>query len=199
MKKISLLVFAVVLAASSNVFAQSKNVIKMNLWSPIVSTWNFAYERVLNEKTAVQLGFAFISKKVETTKYSGFQIQPEVRFYLSESKEAPSGFYIAPFFRYRSLSLADQYTDFEYDVFGNWTGNYVIKEAKATWTSIGGGLVIGGQWLFANDHVAFGVFAGPAYYSHGFKFEGDADEDNFSLKGNGGFAIRSGVTLGVAF
>jgi len=193
MKKVSLLVFAVMLAASSSVFAQSKNVIKMNLWSPVVSTWNFAYERAINEKVAAQLGFAFISKKFEDTKYSGFQIQPEVRFYLSESKEAPAGFYIAPTFRYRSLSLTEPWLTTD------GSGNIVDTEAKMTWTSIGGSLAIGGQWLFANDHVAFNIFAGPAFYSHDFKYEGGASEDNFSLKGNGGFALRSGVMLGVAF
>ena len=166
---------------------------------PAVATWNFAFERAITEKASAQLGFAFISKKYENTKFGGFQIQPEVRFYLSESKSAPAGFYIAPTFRFRKLTLSDTYQDFEYDASGNWTGNYVTTEAKATMTSIGGSLAIGGQWLFANDHVAFNIFAGPAYYSHSWKFEGNATEDNFSLKGNGNFTFRSGVMLGVAF
>jgi hypothetical protein len=193
MKKMILVAFFATLFLTNVSAQERKNVIKMNLWSPVVSTWNFAYERALNEKMSVQMGFAYTTKTLDDTKYRGYQIQPEVKFYLSE-KGAPAGFYVAPFARYRSLSLSTEFPTYDEDGFP--TGQ--TEEQKATWNSVGGGLVVGAQWLFA-ERVAFGLFGGPAFYSHSFKYEGNASEDNFSLRGNGGFAFRSGVTLGIAF
>lgn len=194
MKKISILPLLLFFCVTGNLFAQSKNVIKINVWSPVVATLNLSYERALSEKMSAQLGFAYTTIGNSGVKYRGYQIQPEVRFYLSE-KAAPAGFYVAPFARYRNLSVTTESP--EYDANGFATGNTV--EEKADWTSIGGGLVMGAQWLFGNEHVAFGVFGGPAYYSHSFKYEGNANENSFNLKGAGGFSFRSGVTLGVAF
>lgn len=195
MKKISILSLLLFFCVTGNLFAQSKNVIKINLWSPIVATANLAYERAITEKVSVQLGGAYTTVGSSGIKYRGYQVQPEVRFYLSE-KAAPAGFYVAPFARYRSLSVAVE-TD-ELDSNGMPTGNTV--EDKATWSSVGGGVVVGAQWLFGNEHVAFGIFGGPAFYSHSWKYEGSSGEDDFgSVKGAGGFSFRSGVTLGVAF
>lgn len=195
MRKITLLTLFILIAATSNIFAQErKNVVKVNLWSFAAATFNFAYERALNEKTSVQLDAAYTGVSSGGTKYSGYQIQPEVRFYFSE-KGAPSGFYVAPFARYRSLGLS--VTAPEYDSYGNPTGNTTTD--KMTWNSVGGGLVVGGQWLFGG-RVALGVFGGPAYYAHSFKYDGNATQDNFTIKGGtGGFSFRSGLTLGVAF
>lgn len=195
MKKITLSIAALLCLAGSVIGQDRKNVIKMNLWSPVVSTWNFAYERAISEKTTVQLGFAYTTKNYLDTKYRGYQIQPEVRFYLSE-KSAPAGFYVAPFARYRSLSATAESEVVDPNT-GMPTGE--TETAKATWSSYGGGLVVGGQWLFAGDRIAFGIFGGPAFYAHSFDYEGTATEEDFNFKGNGGFAIRSGVTFGVAF
>jgi len=189
MRKITLLTLFILIAATSNIFAQErKNVVKVNLFSFAASTFNFAYERALNEKTSVQLDAAYTGASAGGYKYTGYQIQPEVRFYFSE-KGAPSGFYVAPFARYRSLKVSESYSD----AYGNSVTD------KITWNSVGGGLVVGGQWIFGG-RVALGVFGGPAYYAHTLKAVGNANADSFSVKGGtGGFAFRSGVTLGVAF
>lgn len=195
MKKITLSIAVLLCLAGSVIGQDRKNVIKINLWSPIVSTWNFGYERALSEKVSVQLGLAYTTKSYKDTKLSGYQIQPEVRFYLSE-KAAPAGFYVAPFIRYRSLSASAETP--VYDPNNSYVQTGTTKE-KATWNTVGGGLVVGGQWLFADERIAFGIFGGPAFYSHSYKYEGTATEDNFNFRGTGGFTIRSGITLGVAF
>jgi hypothetical protein len=193
MRKITLLTLFILIATTSKIFAQErKNVVKMNLFSLAAATFNFAYERALNEKTSVQLDVAYTGVSSGGVKYSGYQIQPEVRFYFSQ-KGAPSGFYLAPFARYRSLGVSAQAADV--DAYGNVT----TVTDKMTWNSVGGGLVLGGQWLLGG-RVALGVFGGPAYYAHSFKYEGSANSSNFNIKGGtGGFSFRSGLTLGVAF
>jgi len=188
MKKISILSLLLFFAVTGNLFAQSKNVIKVNLFSAAVATINLSYERAINEKVSAQLGFAYTSVGNSGLGYKGYQVQPEVRFYLSE-KAAPAGFYVAPFARYRKFDVTSEVTDF----------NGGTLEEKASWTSIGGGLVVGAQWLFGNEHVAFGLFGGPAFYSHSWKYENNANEAAFDVRGGGGFSFRSGVTLGVAF
>lgn len=73
-----------------------ENVVKINIFSPIIKTFNFSYERKLSATGSFQLGFFYTSFNPENTKFSGIGITPEYRFYLSES-EAPAGVYVAPF------------------------------------------------------------------------------------------------------
>ncbi len=172
--------FASVFTSNTAQAQESKHVVKVNLFSAVASTINVGYEFAFAEKVSGQLGFAYTAASSSGTKLSGYQIQPEARFYLSDGESAPAGLYISPAFRYRSFSLSS-------------------GGDKATWNSVGGSFVVGGQWLFANDHFALNVFGGPAYYSHSFDYEDGATEDDFSLRGSGGFSFRTGAMIGFAF
>ncbi len=168
----------------TTVFAQSevKNIFKVNLLSPIVRTGSFFYERVITEKSTAQLGFFYTGWSSSGTKIRGFGITPEYRFYVSNSKQAPQGFFVAPFLRYQNLELT---TD--------------AAAEKATLTAFGGGLVIGGQWIFS-ERISLDVFGGPSLNSRRFKAttNGTTEED-FTLTGFGSFGLRFGVTVGIAF
>lgn len=181
MKKLTygIVLLAAGLILSSSAFGQKKNAIKVNIFSPIFRTGSFFYERALNEATSAQLGFFYTGYKITDTKFSGYGITPEFRFYPSKNEDL-KGFYLGPFLRYQSFSLTEDVTD-----------------SKGTFSAFGGGLLIGGQFLFGNV-VTLDIFIGPAYYGGSTKVE-SGSEDAFDLGSFDGFGVRTGVTIGIAF
>ncbi len=173
-----LLVVIAGLVISCSIFAQKKNAIKVNIFSPIVRTGSFFYERALSDGASAQLGFFYTGYKVSDTKFSGYGITPEFRFYPSRNEDM-KGFYLAPFLRYQSFSLSDELNN------------------EATFSSFGGGVLIGGQFLFGNI-VTLDIFIGPAYNSGSTKVK-SGSADTFSLGSFDGFGVRPGVTVGIAF
>jgi hypothetical protein len=184
MKKILLLFLGLSFAGCLEGLAQTekKNLIKANLLSPIVRTGSFFYERVVAEKSSIQLGFYYTGFQIAGTRFRGFGITPEYRHYLSASQQAPTGFYIGPFLRYQNLDVS---------VENSSTGT-------ASLSSFGGGLVLGGQWVFS-DIVSLDVYGGPNYNARNITYAGGAVEDDFNFTGFGNFGLRLGVTLGLAF
>ena len=180
MKKISIL--AMCFVVSTIAFSQS-NAIKVNFLSPIIKVGNFQFEHVLNEKSSIQLGVFFGKIKVgdSDVSFTGLGITPEYRFYLGEDP-APSGFFVAPFVRYRSFTIKD-------DEFGD----------EGTISLFGGGLLVGRQWLFS-EKVTFELFLGPQFSGGSAKVtsgQGGSIEDDSDIFE--GFGLRAGVSLGFAF
>ena len=166
------------MAMPNKSFAQS-NVLKINIFSPVVKTLNLSFEHVTSSTSSFQLGFFYTGYSVSDSKFSGFGITPEYRFYLSESSEAPDGFYVAPFVRYQSFKITDETTDSE----GKLSG-------------FGGGVIAGRHWIF-KEKFSLDLFLGPAYYSG--KTEVTSGSDSFDTDAFDGFGVRLGVTFGIAF
>lgn len=154
------------------------NVVKINIFSPIVKTFNVAYEKKINATSSAQLGFFYTGYSTGDTKFSGFGITPEYRFYLSDT-EAPQGVYVAPFARYQSFKLEDK-----------------SLNNKGEFTAFGGGLIIGKQWIF-KERVSLDIFIGPAYFTGDTKVT--SGTNTFDTDAFDGFTIRTGLTLGIAF
>jgi hypothetical protein len=78
-KKLTIVITALMLLAGSfNLQAQEKgNVIKTNFLSPILRTYVFAYEKVINDNMGAQLGFYYTGWSVSDTKFSGWAVTPE--------------------------------------------------------------------------------------------------------------------------
>lgn len=190
-KLLTITAFALLIGLNANA---QKNVIKANIFSPIVRTGSFFYERVITEKMSFQLGFFYTGFKVGETKWRGIGITPEVRFYLSD-KETPRGFYLAPYLRYQSLTASMTTTSIDPNTFETTS-----VQAEANLTTYGGGLLIGHQWLIA-DRVSLDMFIGPSLNSGTVKAKASDGTDNESFKAGGltGFGLRTGITLGVAF
>src|SRR5665647_982080 len=98
----------------------------------------------------MQLGVFFTSLKVTDTKFSGFGITPEYRFYMSQ-KGAPKGFFAAPFIRYQNFKLTSPSLD----------NQGAIIDGSAKLSTFGGGVIIGFQGIIAN-HISIETFAGPS-------------------------------------
>ena len=92
MKRTILVTFICIAWCSFEATAQS-NVFKINIISPVVRTASVFYERALNDQSSLQLGFFYSGYSGNDTKFRGFGITPEYRFYLSETP-APAGFFL---------------------------------------------------------------------------------------------------------
>ncbi|UYN88341.1 MAG: DUF3575 domain-containing protein [Cyclobacteriaceae bacterium] len=158
---------------------QAQNVVKINILSPIVKTINVSYERAINENGSFQLGFFYTGWSNDLTKFSGFGITPEYRFYLSDSP-APEGVYVAPFIRYQKFNISDK----------------DVSDSEADFSAFGGGVVIGKQWVF-KDKITLDLFLGPAYYSG--KVSGQSGNTTFDTDAFDGFGLRTGINFGFKF
>lgn len=82
-------------------------------------------------------------------KFSAWGITPEIRFYpgAKVDKQAPHGFYLAPYFRYAKYSISASYSD-------DYNGKTETFDFKMSYGGFTGGLMIGAQWVFDN-HLTF--------------------------------------------
>lgn len=179
MKKISLagLLLATIATASFAQEPERKNNIKVNLISPLVRTFSGFYERKISPSSSLQLGVSYTGAELDEVKLRGWSVTPEFRYYATQ-KGAMQGFYVAPFMRYGNFEVDD-------------------KISKGDLKTIGGGLLVGNQWIFGKG-ISLDLFIGPSYNVGDLKItSGDTDPDvpaSFE-----GFGVRAGVTLGIAF
>jgi hypothetical protein len=124
---------------------------------------------------SLQLGVAYTGVKLDETKFDGLAITPEVRFYFKQ--KAISGLYAAPFLRYQNYSISN-------------------GADKASYTSFGGGALIGRQWVYGSGFV-LDLFFGPSFNSGDLKVKtGNEPDLNGGIDGMG---IRTGIALGFGF
>lgn len=184
------LVAAALLLGTTGASAQT-NAFKVNLLSPLFKTGSFFYEHKLNDASSLQLGGLMTYWGMGSdTKISGFALTPEYRRYLSNDKQALEGFYVAPFLRYQQLGLSN--TSAQDD------GTELTT--KATLRTIGGGVVVGHQWVY-RGRVTLDTFFGPSYNANAVKLKADDGTagGTFDVGSFQGFSLRTGITLGVAF
>lgn len=182
MKKVLLSGAFAMLALISKAQDVPKNAVKVNPLSLIFATGNFSYERAVSDNQSFQVGFFYTGMSISDIKYSGLGITPEYRFYIAGRKQALNGVYAAPFVRYQNFSIKDKETG-----------------DKATFTSFGGGAVLGWEKTWGSGFV-LDLFVGPAFNSGTVKVKDGSEEGTFDVAGSvDGFGIRTGITLGFAF
>jgi hypothetical protein len=184
MKKLKILFVVLMAGLFSFKVAQAQSVVKVNYLSIPLSTLNLAYENAFSDKASLQLqGYYWFGGSVGDVDYSGYGVTPEFRFY--PQGKAPQGFFLAPYARYQDWSIKSEVTD--------ETGTYT---AKANSTSFGGGLCLGGQWIFG-DLITLDVWGGPGYNFYNLNYE-QGEEGDISPRGEG-FTVRFGSTIGIKF
>lgn len=158
-----------------------RNVVKVNVLSPFVLTGSFFYERVLQERVSAQLGAFFTGFRIPATRFGGFGLTPEVRFYLAG--EAPKGTYLAPYYRYQKFNAR------------------IRRVAElASYSQNGGGIVLGRQWIIA-DLISLDAFIGAGYMAgkpKAINRSGQVEEVDVGPLGEG-FRLRAGITAGFRF
>lgn len=184
MKKI--IFVTLIVAFSINAFAQKKNAIKINLLSFAALTGSGFYERSISDKTSLQMGLYYTGISVSDVSYSGFGLTPEFRIY--PKGEGFKGFYVGPFLRYQNFSLEFPYID----------ENLVSQDGKASLSSFGGGVAIGGQFLLGGV-VPLDLFVGPGYSAGNVSFDAGTEDDVTIAGFAGGLMFRVGLAVGFAF
>lgn len=129
-----------------------KNVVKLGILNLAYGDYNIAYERVLNDKSSLNLTAGYLKPSLDLASindlikadegiwiqeiYGGKNIALDYRFYTGEI--APKGFYLGPYLRYWDLELllGDVVRPNNFDV------NTKLQ-------SIGAGIQFGYQWLIA--------------------------------------------------
>ncbi|MFM8911376.1 MAG: DUF3575 domain-containing protein, partial [Flammeovirgaceae bacterium] len=79
MKKLFTVLLTMVVGTAA--FAQKENVVKINIFSPIVKTFNVQYERKVKEDASFQLGFFYTGYSASETSFRGSLI---TRFFRSK-------------------------------------------------------------------------------------------------------------------
>ncbi len=179
MKKIAILGLSMLIIATG-LHAQKMNNIKTDLFSAFIRTGVIKYERAFTEDISAQLGFFYTgySPGSSETSLSGIGLTPEFRFYLSDTP-APNGTYLAPNFRYMSLTVEDP-----------------IAAEQATLTSLGFAINLGKQ-VVLKDIVVIDAWVGPVY---AFRSVDDpSGEVDTGINDVDGFGIRVGIAIGIAF
>ena len=159
-----------------NVWGQEKkNAVKILPLSLPLNSAVFEYERMLNEKNAVEFGIGlplkrtFVNKfgmswsedeNISNDKLDIFSLRAAYRHYTGKSM-LPKGFYIAPYIRYQNISAsADNVRTIEDDL-GNSSYN---EDYDAKIHTIGAGCQLGYQFLISKtitlDLFFFGLEAG---------------------------------------
>jgi len=154
---------------------EGKNIIKLNLPSLALKHYMVQYERVINNRQsfAISVGYSpsvdlpfkgtlmdqfsdneDAKNAIESTRFDKITITPEYRFYLSK-KGAPSGFYIAPFARYTTMTIEQDYK------FTPGSGIEHTAHLSGKFSGIGGGVMVGAQWLLGKNVTLDWWIAGP--------------------------------------
>lgn len=184
MKKV--FVSLMILVLGINLFAQDqpevateKNVLKVNTLALILTTGSIFYERQLSNIMSAQMGVGYFNYKIEDTKLNGLFLTPEARFYIR--KNAIDGFYMAPYLRYTRYGF-------------NTTSE--SGDSEGSFTSFGGGLSFGRQWIFKKGFV-MDLFFGGHYMGSQIKLTSGTQEPDLTKLS--GFRTRVGFCLGFAF
>jgi hypothetical protein len=157
-----------IFAIYSTVFAQ-KNVVKWNVSSVAFNNVYLTYERVIEKKFSVNLGVGYVptsllmvtgfvpdvksgdftrESPLKNMNMTGYSITPEFRFYTSLIKESPRGLYLAAYLRHSNYDLSYQNYAYNYkDEFDNNISKIANINFESSISSIGGGLMLGHQWI----------------------------------------------------
>ena len=168
----TLLISATLFSQESN-SSEKMNIVKTNVTAYAFRNINLTYERVINQRFSVAVGFGTMTKGsvpfsnsfIKDTEYANvevgltnFTIEP--RIYLG--KGYGHGFYLAPYYRYSSFDADNVVLNLDYGL-----GAVPLKiSGKATGNS--GGLMIGAQWFLGkSDNWVLDLWIVGAHYGKG--------------------------------
>ncbi|MFY7669887.1 DUF3575 domain-containing protein [Tenacibaculum sp. MEBiC06402] len=156
-----------------------KNVIKANPIGLAFGIAELSYERAISDNGSFEIGLAYagtdVSTGSETISASAFGGEGKYKFYFSSEKDAPRGWYAAPFVSYSTSSVEDS------------SGNDVGFNAFA------GGALAGYQWVFGGGDSGFALDL-----NFGAQYVSVSATEGTSVNIDG-FLPRIGVSLGYAW
>jgi hypothetical protein len=198
MKKNYFLLFLVLceLSYARDLSAQSDvdNVIKINPVSLIASNFTLFYERRVSDCSTLQIGLNFMvnPSDISGNQFFCYGFTPEYRYYLSHASiDIPAGGYIAPWVRYRHLSVTLQEPSTE-NPLKLVNANFMVEQYSY-------GFVLGYQCITEHNFV-LNFFSGP-FLNHNecYASKGRIPSLDLGLLGNNGLGFRIGAGIGYAF
>ena len=162
--------------------------IKLNVTSIAVATANVSFESKIGEKSSFQIGAFYTGFSINDTKFRGFGITPELRFY--PGGDALHGFFVGPYLRYQNFNLSSP--SYTYNSNGSTTAT--TDEAKLN--TFGGGVNLGYQWVFG-EHFVLEPFLRLGYSGGSVKV--NSGSDTFNTGSFTGGSVLPGINLGYAF
>jgi Protein of unknown function (DUF3575) len=183
MKKLALSLAAMTICAfafaqKDNGGSEPQNVVKINPIGFIFGSGSIAYERALSAKSSILVAPTFGAFSFGGFKYTSFGLGAEYRFYLSNTKNAPTGLYAAPGVSFTTGKIKE-------DGFST----------EAKFTSIGAKGVFGHQWIW-NSGFTLDLNGGISYQSFTYK---DTENSVFSGLKASGILPNIGIAVGYAF
>ncbi len=177
-----------------SVLAQTtkKNLLKIDLISPLAKTLSIAYETKMSDKAGLQIGLNYTNANNGNSNYnkiSGIGAMLEYRLYLSKKKVCPEGFFMGFSLRMQQLS----YERADYGYYNPQTMTYTTSYDKSSNIFVGSGISFGGQWIF-KDVINLSVFGGPTYY-----LGADNAPSTLIMTNGNGYGFTVGAMVGVAF
>lgn len=161
--------------------SEQKNALKANPLGLILGVGKINYERKITDASSVQLGISYFKFSNSGSSLSGLSLIPEYRFYVS--KKAIDGFYLAPFFKYRNLTVEDESDDF-----------------KASLNNYGGGAKAGFNWLLGKEqNFVIDLAFGAKYQSYSINVSQGSEDDFNNADSFEGFSPELHFALGFAF
>lgn len=175
--------------------AQPHHVIKFNVFDFLKKTYGIGYEFVINERFSASLQGAIKTIKtgeLETERYAsaenGWQVIPQVRYYLKSDENAPTGIFFGVGGLYEALEVQVNQLDS--------TSNTITYKSNVT--NKGTGVVAGFQWIIGKQ-FSLELMAMP-YYNFATQ-NGNINANNLTRYEieNKKTMLKLGVSLGFAF
>ena len=199
MQFISKLFVIVLIFTASVVSAQKKNILKLDITSPIMRTANVSFERILQGRTSFVFGALYTDQSdaiTNSASLSRLAITPEYRYYMGRNN-APDGIYISVFARYQNLKV-NELTYLGFDTLSYFS---YYSSNKRSLNTGGLGISLGYQHIF-QDKISIDLNFGTVWNSGDKRISTNdpyASAPNDAFLPYVGYFVRTGIAVGFLF
>ena len=198
MQFISKLFVIVLILTTTMVSAQNRNILKLDISSPIMRTANVSFEHQTQERSSFVLGVLYQDQSdgFASSYISRVAITPEYRYYMGRYS-APEGIYLSMFARYQYMEALEE-TYIGYDPI---TFMSIYEYTKRNINTGGVGMSFGYQRIF-QDKISIDVNFGTIWNSGDTRVstsEPFIQAPNEGFRPYVGYFVRTGVAVGFLF
>jgi hypothetical protein len=198
MQFISKLFVIVLIFTASVVSAQNKNILKLDISSPIMRTANISFEHQTKERSSFVIGGLYQDQSdgFASSYITRLAITPEFRYYMGKYN-APEGIYLSMFARYQYMEALEEV----YLGYDPITYMSIYDYTKRNINTGGVGMSFGYQRIF-QDKISIDVNFGTIWNSGDTRVSTDApfiQAPNEAFRPYVGYFVRTGVAIGFLF
>ena len=198
MQFISKLFVIVLILATSVVSAQNKNILKLDISSPIMRTANVSFEHQTKERSSFVFGALYQDQSdgFASSYITRLAITPEFRYYMGKYN-APEGIYLSMYARYQYMeAIQEVYLSYDPITFIN-----IYEYTKRNINTGGLGMSFGYQRIF-QDKISIDVNFGTIWNSGDTRVstsEPFIQAPNEAFRPYVGYFVRTGIAVGFLF